>query len=317
VGLWLVVGFLPQNQTALAHARSAAEWLVTSVSGQRQPATKTGARSALARLTLITNKPEVSVYLNGAFRGKTDKNGKLLIERLPVGRYNLRARKIGFKDYRFVFRVAVGETRRLRVSLVPTNDPAELAYQRGEQFREEKKYQESVAEYEAALRLRRRFPEARLGLARSLLALDEYEEAEQHAERAIRERQGQDPEGYTVLGNVLRGQGRYEEAAQVYRRALRQAKNFSPEAHTGLALSLEEMGETDEAIQHLRQAIAQDGDGEPILYSLLGNMLLSVDAKREAVKALEKYLVLAPESNLAPAIQSLVEQLREELTAQP
>jgi len=270
-----------------------------------------------ARLTLITNKPDVSIYLNGAFRGKSDQRGTLLIERLPASRYRLRARTVGFKDYRFEFRVAAGEARRLHVHLLPTRDRAELAYQRGEQWREEKKYEESVAEYEAALRLRRTFPEARVGLARSLLALNKHEESQQQAEQAIHERRGQEPEGYTVLANALRGAGLYGEAAEQYHRALRQAKNFSPEAHTGLALSLDEMGETEEAIEHLRQAIAQDGDGEPILYNLLGNMLLAVDKKREALKALEKYLALAPDSDLAPAIQSLVEQVREELAAPP
>lgn len=286
MSLWLIVGLLSQT---LAQAKTA------------------------ARLTLTTNRPEVSIYLNGAFRGKTDQSGKLLVERLPAGRYQLRARKVGFKDYRFEFRVAAGEARRLRVRLLPTSDPAELAYQRGEQLREEKKHEASIREYEAALRLRRQFPEARLGLARSLLALNQYEEAQQQAEQAIRERQGHDPEGYTVLGNVLRGQGLYEEAAQQYRRARRQAKNFSPEAYAGLAITLDEMGETEEAIRHLRRAIAQDGDAEPILYNLLGNMLLEVNAKRAAIQAFEKYLALAPDSDLAPAIQSLVEQLREEL----
>jgi tetratricopeptide (TPR) repeat protein len=268
-------------------------------------------------LILSANHPEVSIYLNGAFRGKTDDNGKLLIERLPVGRYRLRARKVGFKEYQLEFRATAGQVQRLRVSLRPSTDPAELTYQRGEQLREDKKYEESVREYEAALQLRQPFPEARLGLARSLLALDKHEEAQQQAERAIEERHGRDPEGHTVLGNVLRGEGLYEEAVDAYRRALRQARDFSPEAHAGLALSLDEMDETQPALQHLRKAIAQNGDGEPVLYNILGNMLLTVNAKPEAVKSFEKYLKLAPNSNLAPAIQSLVEQLREELAAQP
>jgi tetratricopeptide (TPR) repeat protein len=203
------------------------------------------------------------------------------------------------------------------VNLRPTTDPAELAYQRGEQLREEKKYGEAIREYEEALKQRRRFPEARLGLARSLLTLNEYEKAQEQAEQSIRERRGQDPEGYTILGNVFRGQGLYEEAAEKYRRALQQTKNFSPEAHAGLAITLDEMGETEEAIGHLRKAIAQNGDAEPILYNLLGNMLLGLDSKREAIRAFEKYLTLAPQSDLAPAIQSLVEQLRTESTGRP
>lgn len=270
-----------------------------------------------ARLTLIANQPGVSIYLNGAFRGKTDQSGKLLIERLPAGRYRLRARAVGFKEYRLEFRVAAGTARRLRLNLLPTKDAAELAYQRGEQWREEKKYEESITEYEAALRLRRRFPEARLGLARLLLALNRYEEAQQQAELAIRERRAPDAEGTTVLANALRGAGLYEEAVAQYRRALRLARDFSPEAQAGLAITLEFMDDAEQAIPHLRQAIAQNGDAEPILYNLLGNMLLAVDKKREAIKAWETYLALAPDSHLAPAIQSLVEQVREELAAPP
>ncbi len=281
---------------------------------QGQPATKTRARNAAANLTVITNNPEVSLYLNGAFRGKTDERGRLLIQRLPVGRYVLRARKIGFKDYRTEFRMAAGRSRQQRVNLLPANDPAELAYQRGEQFREDKKYEGSLSHYKSALEQRQPFPEARLGFARSLLALNRHEEAQQQAEQAIRERKGQDPEAHTVLANVLRGAGQYEDAVDNYRQALEQARNFSPEAHAGLAITLEFMDRPEEAIPHMRTAIAQNGDAEPILYNLLGNMLLLVEQKQEAIQAWERFLALAPESNLAPAIQSLVEQVREELT---
>jgi hypothetical protein len=44
---------------------------------------------------------------------------------------------------------------------------------------------------------------------------------------------------------------------------------------------------------------------------------LNANRKKEALVALEKFLALAPHSNEAPAIQSLVGQLREELAAQP
>ncbi|MCS6804476.1 MAG: tetratricopeptide repeat protein [Acidobacteriota bacterium] len=278
-----------------------------------QPATKSRARHATARVVVVTQEPGVSVYLNGAFRGKTNERGQLVIQQLPAGRYQLRARKVDFKDYRSEFRVAAGQVERLALRLIPTRDPAEQAYQRAEQWREERRHADAVTEYQRALELRPSFPAARLGLARSLLALNRYEEAQQQAEAAIAERRRQDPEGYTVLANILRGMGLYEEAVQNYRRALRLARNFSPEAHAGLAMTLEFMDAPDEAIPHMQQAIAQNGDAEPILYSLLGTTLLNVNRKQEALVALERFLALAPDSNEAPAIQSLVEQLRQEL----
>lgn len=294
-----------------------AMWLSASLSPEPllygQPATRSRARHAAARVVVVTQEPGVSIYFNGAFRGKTDEHGQLVIRELPAGRYQLRARKLDFKEYRLEFRVAAGQTRRLALRLIPTRDPAEQAYQRGEQLREERRYADAVAQYQRALELRPSFSAARLGLARSLLALNRYEEAQQQAEAAIAERRRQDHESYTVLANILRGMGLYEEAVQAYRRALRLARNFSPEAHAGLAMTLEFMDAPDEAIPHMRQAIAQNGDAEPILYSLLGTTLLNANRKQEALAALERFLALAPDSTEAPAIQSLVEQLRQEL----
>lgn len=266
-----------------------------------------------ARLHIQTSPSEVSIYLNGAFRGRTDHRGNLVIADLPPGRYRLRARKLGTRERHLDLRLAPGEYRRLGIILRPTGDPAELAYQRGEQWREEKKYRASLSWYRLALQRRTSFPEAHVGLARSFLALHQYDEAQAEAEAAIGERQGVYPEGYTVLGRALHGKGLYEEALAAYRRALRQAGNFSPEAHAGLALVLDDMDEPERAIVHMRMAIEQNGDAEPTLYNLLGNMLLRIEALREAIAAFQTYLNLAPQSDLAPAIRSLVDQLRAEM----
>jgi regulator of sirC expression with transglutaminase-like and TPR domain len=48
------------------------------------------------------------------------------------------------------------------------------------------------------------------------------------------------------------------------------------------------------------------------LYQLLGAVYEKLEKYKEAVAAYEKYLELAPDGNLAPAIRSVMDQLRKQ-----
>ena len=57
-----------------------------------------------------------------------------------------------------------------------------------------------------------------------------------------------------------------------------------------------------------------------MIYQLLGAIYEKMEKYKEAVEAYEKYLQLAPEGNLAPAVRSIIDQLRkqaEEQSTQP
>ena len=57
-------------------------------------------------------------------------------------------------------------------------------------------------------------------------------------------------------------------------------------------------------------AIKQLSDTEPVIYQLLGAAYERVQKYKEAVTAYEKYLQLAPNGNLAPAVRSILDQVR-------
>ena len=101
-----------------------------------------------------------------------------------------------------------------------------------------------------------------------------------------------------------------------FRRAIREARGFQPEAHTGLALLLEENGRNEEAVAEFRKALAQLSDTEPVVYQLLGALYEKMEKYKEAVEAYEKYLQLAPEGSLAPAVRSIIDQLRRQAAEQ-
>jgi len=119
-----------------------------------------------------------------------------------------------------------------------------------------------------------------------------------------------------VEGRIQREGAFTEEAIRSFRRAIKEAHGFQPEAHVGLARALEEKGQYAEAIAEYRKAIDQLSDSEPVIYQLLGASYEKTQKYKEAVVAYEKYLELAPNGSLAPAIRSIIDQLKRDAAGQ-
>ena len=261
---------------------------------------------------LIRAQPQASVYLNGEWRGRCDERGVLRLTRLPAGAYRLRVRKAGFYEIRRTF--PLPHSKGATVGLLMRRDPDQraLQFQRGEDLREERKYAEAIEAYSAAIAEQKaKYPLALIGRARCYLNLGKLDEAFEDARSAAGVPGETRVEAQTVLANVLRAQGQYEEAAEAYRTALRWGGNFSPEAHTGLAITLDELDRPEDAWVHLRAALKQDGDAQPVLYYLLGNVLTKLERDTEAIEAFESFLKRSPDSELAPAVESLLESLKQ------
>jgi tetratricopeptide (TPR) repeat protein len=277
-----------------------------SVSAQRPlRATNTSARTIT-----ITTQPNAIVWIDGIRRGVTDASGKLKVKNVSPARHSLRVRANGFKESTVpILRGKSSAT----VKLVRTTDAAELAFQEAETAREQAKddeaRQKAAEAYRRALKLRPSFPPARVGLARVLLELNEYKEALSEIEAARRSRPVY-PEASAVEGRINREAAFDEEAIKSFRRAIREARGFQPEAHVGLARVLEEKGQFSEAIAEYRKALDQLMDSEPVIYQLLGAAYERQQKYKEAIAAYEKYLTLAPNGSLAPAVRSIIDQLK-------
>jgi tetratricopeptide (TPR) repeat protein len=264
----------------------------------------------------VRTEPDATVWLDEVRRGTTDATGQLVIKKVTAGRHMLRVRAIGFKEASVAWVPGHGNAN---VRLVRTTDEAELAFQQAEAARE--KAQDDAARekaaglYRRALELRDIFPAAHVGLARVLLDQNDYRNALAEIASARRGRPVY-PEASAVEGRIQRAAAFENEAIESYRRAIREARGFQPEAHTGLAIVLEDKGRLEEAASEFRTAIAQLSDTEPVLYQLLGAVYEKQEKYKEAVVAYEKYLELAPEGSLAPAIRSVIDQLRREANGQ-
>jgi tetratricopeptide (TPR) repeat protein len=271
--------------------------------------------AASTRSLLIQTEPNAIVWIDEIRRGVTDASGKLELKKISAGRHTLRARASGFKESS----TPLLSGKLMTVKLVRTTDPAELLFQQAEEAREKAKDDESkkrTAElYRETLKLRSAFPAAHVGLARVLLDLNQYQEALAEIDAARRTRPAY-AEASAVEGRIQREAAFIEDAIQAFRRAIREARGFQPEAHVGLARIFEEKGHYPEAIAEYRKAIDQLSDSEPVIYQLLGAAYEKQQKYKEAVAAYEKYLALAPTGSLAPAIRSIIDQLRREAEGQ-
>ncbi len=277
-----------------------------------QSAASSAASSVKNRTITVRTEPSAAVWLNEVRRGTTDQAGQLVIPNVSASRYKLRVRAGGFREKIIPLLPRTGNST-VEVRLARTTDEAELAFQQAEEGREKARDDEArkevVAAYKRALKLRPVFPAAHVGLARVLLDMNDHDAALEQIREARRDRAVY-PEASTVEGRILRDTADTDAAIQAFRRAIREARGFQPEAYTGLGLVLEDKGRHEETVEAFNQAIAQLSDTEPILYQLLGTVYEKLEKYKEAVAAYEKYLQLAPNGKLAPAISSVIDQLR-------
>ena len=282
---------------------------VTAIAAQRQTHPRTQPTSA--RTLTIATEPAAIVWLDEIRRGTTDAAGKLAVPKVSSGAHTLRVRANGFKEA--TVPIAAAARGEIRVRLVRTTDEAELLFQQAETAREsardETARQKAADLYRQALRARMAFPAAHVGLARVLTDLNDTDGALAEVEAARRYRAVY-PEASAVEGRVYRETGQTDEAIGSFNRAIRESHGFQPEAHVGLGRTYEEKGQYDLAAREFQIAINQLADTEPIIYQLLGAALEKAGNTKDAIAAYENYLRLAPNGSLAPAVQSIVEQLK-------
>ncbi len=256
------------------------------------------------------------IWLDNLRYGTIADSGEITINNLKSGTHSLRARLLGKHELTQPVIVKANAANQIQVNFKADATPAELSFQTAESLREKGKHKDAIEEYRKAVSLSKAaLPRARIGLARSLAATSEYEDAVTEARRAAREATASSviaAEALTVVANTFRSQGLYDEAFTNYTKALKLARNFSPEAHTGIALNFIEENDAPNAIKHLSLGAQQSNDTEPIIYYLLANQLDRSGQIKEAIIAYEKFLVLEPNGKNSNTARSLLKQLKRE-----
>jgi tetratricopeptide (TPR) repeat protein len=252
------------------------------------------------------------VFINNVRHGVTNEHGELDLPHVIAGSFPVIVRTTGYVDWNGAVVIVARASRALKVSQQPTSDEATLHFQRGNDLRDRGKNKDAVEEYRQALALRSSFPEARIAIARSLITLQDFQNSETQIQSALKLGGRTLLEAQTVLANLRRAQGLVDESILEYRKALRLGRGNSFEAHIGLAIALNEQEKTDEAVKEYRIGIVQDMETEPILYYQLGEILEKAKRNKEAIEAYRNYLRLDPEGEFASAVESIIEQLKQD-----
>jgi tetratricopeptide (TPR) repeat protein len=151
---------------------------------------------------------------------------------------------------------------------------------------------ESVAEYEAAVRLDPGNAEARNGLGLALSAYGRIAEAIAQYEEALR-LEPDYAEAHSNLGAALGTEGRVAEAIEQSEEAVRLKPDYA-EAHSNLGYALSVGGWTAEALAQYEEALRLDPENAEAYYNL-GNVLSSSNRTSEAIARYEEALRLKPD----------------------
>jgi tetratricopeptide (TPR) repeat protein len=284
--------------------------------------------SQTARSITVVTEPNAIVWIDDIRRGATDASGKLVIKTVPGGVRKLRVRADGFKEAAQALTAA--QKGEVKVALVKTTDESELAFQQAEASAASDR-EKSVELYRKAFKLRPKFAEAQLGLARVLLDNSDNEEALK-AIREARKIKPVYPEASAVEGRIYRSEGDDEKAIVAFKRAIREGKGFQPEAHTGLGLLYKERAEGfgssgdleqekinyDLAAASLKTAL-QQLSGAPdaeVIYQMLGVSYEKQHKYAEAIKIYEEFLRVFPDSTEASAVRSFIVQAQKQMKEQ-
>jgi tetratricopeptide (TPR) repeat protein len=271
-----------------------------------------------AKTLVIASVPNAVVWVDGVRRGVTDESGRIELKGVVRAPHVIRVRAKGFAENTVAVVASEVWLGHISVPLNRTMTDAERAFQDAEEAREkatEESRKSAVELYRRAISLRRSYPAARVGLARTLSELGDFDAALAEIEAARKGGRGY-AEASVVEGRIYHSSGDDAAALESYRRAIQEARGFQPEAHTGIGIILQEKGDYAGAATEFRKAVAQLSDTEPVVYQLLGEAYEKQEKYKDAVAAYEKYLELAPEGKLAPAIQSIIEQLRKQAAEQ-
>jgi predicted Zn-dependent protease len=276
-----------------------------------QAGTPTHTVHATGVLKVITGQPGSAIFINNIRHGTTDDKGELDLPHAMAGSYSARVRTVGYADWNGTVVIAAGSSRTLKTTQQPTSDEPTLHYQKGDSLRDSGKNREAVDEYKKALALRPSVPDVQIAMARCLMTLQDFQEAENQVQAAIKSAGRSLVEAQTVLANLRRIQGLVDESIVEYRKAIRIGRGNAFEAHIGLAIALNEQGAVDEAVKEYRIGIIQDMETEPILYYQLGEILEKATRNKEAIEAYRNYLRLDPDGEYASAVESMIQQLKE------
>lgn len=277
------------------------------------------------RTIVVSTEPGALLWIDGVSYGKTDEKGRITVRTVSPGKHTLRIRADGFSD---AIRALPATTKgSIDITLKKITDEAELSFQRG--IQQSSIDRERAAEaFRNALRLRPKYLDAYIGLARVLSDGRQYDAAAKVIAE-IRKFQPANSEISAIQGRILRDGGEEDAAIAAFKRSIREGRGFQPEAYTGLGLIYKERAEAfagegeyeketanyDESAKFLRTALKQLS-GAPdavVVYQILGLIYEQQKRYTDAIAVYEEFLRVFPDIPESESVASFIVQLKKQI----
>ncbi len=286
------------------------------------------AQTNTARTITVVTEPKAIVWLNDLRRGTTDESGKLTIKILSAGVKKLRVRANGFKE--ITQNLLPTQKGDVKIALLKTTDEAELAFQQAEVLSAIDR-EKAIEQYQNAIKLRPKYVEAYLGLARVLADKGDLDQGLKVV-KDVKKIQLILPEATAIEGRIHKSNGDEDKAVGAFKKAIAEGKGFQPEALTGLGMIYRERAEISAATgdfegekanyllaaAELRKAVTQLA-GAPdaiVIYQLLGDSYERAKMFPQAIKVYEEFLSVFPDADEASIVRSFIIQIQKQMAEQ-
>lgn len=287
------------------------------------PQNSPGQGSEIRSITIVS-EPKAVVWIDDLRYGITDSAGKFTVSSVLAGRHTIRVRANGFKEASKP--ITAAQKGDIEIPLTKTTDEAELAFQEGE-TQSSIDREKAAAAYLKAVKLRPKFVDAYIGLARVYSDGGKLENAEK-AIRDVRRIKPVLPESSAIMGRVYKDGGEEEKAIAEFNRAIKEGRGVQPEAYTGLGLLYKDRAEAhggaaeyeqenasyNEAAKYFSAAAKQLGSSPDamVVYQLLGLVYERQKKNKEAIATYQTFLRIFPDSPEATAVRSFIEQIKKQ-----
>lgn len=178
---------------------------------------------------------------------------------------------------------------------------------------------QAALRYEAAIQLKRKFPEALNNLGLTLQEQGRYSEAKARYRKALKARRDSPPALYN-LANLLLNERRGDEAIGLFRRAIQLDPDYW-EAEVGVGMAESIVGRFDDAMAHYRRALELRENDSAALTQLATALGLkgflddSISTYEEVLKAEPESIVARFNLDLIRHQQSLFQEVLEDPTS--
>lgn len=159
----------------------------------------------------------------------------------------------------------------------------------GDMYRQRRRYDDALSEYQKALAITPNDPAALLGLASSYLGDAQIEKTIQTAQLGLQQTPA-DPELNLLVGEALVAQHQFAPAEPFLKKALNAKPQMLPHVYALLGEVYAQTGKTQQAIEELKLGLPSDEDGS--LHYQLARLYRQTGDNKAATTAIEQMKVL-------------------------